>query len=257
MTPRPNPAILSRKQDPVSAVMNEHARGNRRPASYRDVLDAPAHMVAELIEGALHLHPRPASRHALAGSSLGIEIGGPFQKGRNGPGGWWILDEPELHLGPDVLVPDLAGWRRERMPDFPDTPWFELPPDWVCEVLSPGTRRTDLTDKRRLYATAGVADLWFVDSGCPDPRGLCPSGGPLGAGHRPQGRRGGAGPALRGDLLPARGPLAGLGAATEAAPVRRSGRRRSPLPFPGATRPAKPRPVTPRGAACARACRRA
>ena len=123
-----------------------------RPASYGDVLDAPAHMVAELIEGALHLHPRPASRHALAGSSLGIEIGGPFQKGRNGPGGWWILDEPELHLGPDVLVPDLAGWRRERMPDFPDTPWFELPPDWVCEVLSPGTRRTDLTDKRRLYA---------------------------------------------------------------------------------------------------------
>jgi Putative restriction endonuclease len=143
--------------------MNEHARGNRRPASYRDVLDAPAHMVAELIEGALHLHPRPASRHALAGSSLGIEIGGPFQKGRNGPGGWWILDEPELHLGPDVLVPDLAGWRRERMPDFPDTPWFELPPDWVCEVLSPGTRRTDLTDKRRLYAAAGIARLWFVD----------------------------------------------------------------------------------------------
>ena len=71
-----------------------------------------------------------------------IELGGPFDKGRDGPGGWWILDEPELHLGPDVLVPDLAGWRRERMPVFPDARWFELAPDWVCEVLSPGTRRT-------------------------------------------------------------------------------------------------------------------
>ncbi len=92
-----------------------------------------------------------------------MEIGGPFDRGRGGPGGWWILDEPELHFGADVLVPDLAGWRRERMPQFPDAPWTELAPDWVCEVLSPGTRRLDLTDKRRLYAAAGVAHLWFVD----------------------------------------------------------------------------------------------
>lgn len=143
--------------------MNQHAPSVRRPATYQDVLDAPATMVAELIEGALHLHPRPAPRHTKASSSLGDELVSPFDKGRGGPGGWWVLDEPEVHLGRDVVVPDLAGWRRERMPALPETAWFELAPDWVCEVLSPGTRTLDLTDKRRLYATAGVPFLWFVD----------------------------------------------------------------------------------------------
>lgn len=149
--------------------MNEHARRHRPPATYRDVLEAPPHMVAELVEGALHLHPRPALPHAFVGSSLGVELGGPFQKGRGGPGGWWIIDEPELHLGPDVLVPDLAGWQRERMPEFPDAPWTDIAPDWVCEVLSPGTLGFDLTDKRRIYAESGVAHLWLVD---PTPRTL-------------------------------------------------------------------------------------
>lgn len=143
--------------------MNEHAAPIRRPASYQDVLEAPENMVAELIRGALHLQPRPASRHAYAGTSLGIKLGNPFHHGEGGPGGWWIIDEPELHLGPDVLVPDLAGWRRERMPEFPDAAWFDLAPDWVCEVLSPGTRRLDLTDKRDIYGAAGIGYLWFVD----------------------------------------------------------------------------------------------
>lgn len=143
--------------------MNQHAPTVRHPATYQDVLDAPEHMVAELIGGALHLHPRPAPLHVTASSMLGIEVGAPFGRGRGGPGGWWILDEPELHLSADVVVPDLAGWRRERMPALPDTAWFDVPPDWVCEVLSPGTRGIDLTDKRRLYAVAGVPHLWFVD----------------------------------------------------------------------------------------------
>ena len=112
----------------MGSAMNEHARRHRSPATYQDVLDAPPHMVAELVGGALYLHPRPAFPHAFAGSALGVEIGGPFQKGRGGPGGWWIIDEPELHLGPDVLVPDIAGWRRERMPAFPDAPWSDLRP---------------------------------------------------------------------------------------------------------------------------------
>lgn len=143
--------------------MNEVPKLAAGRATYQDVLDAPEHMVAELIDGALHLQSRPASRHALAGSALGSEIGGPFHRGRGGPGGWWIIDEPELHFGDDVLVPDLAGWRRERMPEYPDVAWFSLAPDWVCEVLSPSTRRIDLTAKRRLYGEAGIGHLWFVD----------------------------------------------------------------------------------------------
>jgi Uma2 family endonuclease len=143
--------------------MNEHVAAKAGRATYQDVLDAPEHMVAELIRGALHLHPRPASPHARASSMLGVEVGGPFDRGRGGPGGWWIIDEPELHLGEDVLVPDLAGWRRERMPAYPDVPHFTIAPDWVCEVLSPSTRRVDLIEKREIYGVSGVGHLWFVD----------------------------------------------------------------------------------------------
>jgi Uma2 family endonuclease len=134
-----------------------------RPATYQDVLDAPEHMVAEIVHGALHLHPRPASPHARAHSVLLGRIGGPFDINDDGPGGWWIITEPELHFGEDVVVPDLAGWRRERMPSYPDVPWFDLAPDWVCEVLSPSTRRLDLTGKREVYGREGVGHLWFVD----------------------------------------------------------------------------------------------
>jgi hypothetical protein len=140
-----------------------NAPSRTRRATYQDVLDAPPNMVAEIVRGALHLQPRPAPRHAHAHSILQIEIGAPFGRGRGGPGGWHILIEPELHLGSDVLVPDLGGWRRERMPGLPDTAWFELAPDWVCEILSPSTRRIDLTDKRDIYAEQGVGNLWLVD----------------------------------------------------------------------------------------------
>jgi Uma2 family endonuclease len=145
------------------AAMNEPAPTIRRPASYQDVLEAPPHMVAELIRGALHLHPRPALRHARASSALGSAIHGAYDWGRGGPGGWWILDEPELHFGEDVLVPDLAGWRRERLPTIPDAPWLDLAPDWVCEVVSPRTRQLDLTAKRDLCGAARVPQLWLVD----------------------------------------------------------------------------------------------
>jgi len=134
-----------------------------RRATYRDVLDAPPHMVAEIVDGALHVQPRPAIRLAIAKSSLGDELVSPFQKGRAGPGGWWILAEPELHLGGDILVPDLAGWRREHLPVPPDEAFFTLAPDWVCELLSPSTRRLDLEKKRPIYAREGIAHLWFVD----------------------------------------------------------------------------------------------
>ena len=132
-------------------------------ATYQDVLDAPPHRVAEIVDGVLHTHPRPAMRHAFASSSLGGDLAGPFHFGRGGPGGWWIVFEPEVHLGDDILVPDLAGWRRTRMPAYPDAPYCTLAPDWVCEVLSASTRRLDLHGKRPVYAREKVAHLWLVD----------------------------------------------------------------------------------------------
>ena len=135
----------------------------RRRATYADVLAAPAHMVAEIIGGELVLSPRPAGPHASVTSALSGELGPPFGRGRGGPGGWVLLYEPELHFGDEVVVPDLAGWRRERMPLVPDVPYFELAPDWVCEVLSPSTERHDRADKLAIYAGASVGHAWLVN----------------------------------------------------------------------------------------------
>lgn len=123
----------------------------------------PEHQVAEILDGELHVTPRPAPRHALASSRLGGDIIGPYDAGRGGPGGWWILDEPELHLSDDVVVPDLAGWRRERLPAMPQEAFFTLPPDWVCETLSPSTEQADRGKKLRIYAREGVRHLWLVN----------------------------------------------------------------------------------------------
>lgn len=140
-------------------------RPAERLASYEDLLALPENLVGEILSGTLYTHPRPAPRHAHAYSALGYLIGGPFGGGIGGPGGWWIIDEPELHLGGDILVPDIAGWRRERLPRMPETRWFELSPDWVCEILSPSTARTDRAIKMPLYAREGVTHLWLVDPG--------------------------------------------------------------------------------------------
>jgi Uma2 family endonuclease len=134
-----------------------------KPATYDDLLRLPSHVVGEILAGELVVSPRPASPHAHAASVLGMDLGSPFQRGRGGPGGWWLLDEPELHFGSHVLVPDLAGWRRERMPVVPEVPFFTLAPDWVCEILSPSTAALDRVRKMPLYAEAGVAYVWLVD----------------------------------------------------------------------------------------------
>ena len=136
---------------------------------YDELMTLPDNVVGEIIAGRLYAQPRPAGKHTLAHSGLHGEIDGPFHKGRGGPGGWWILDEPELHLGRQVFVPDLAGWRRERMPKLPQTAWFELAPDWVAEVLSPATARKDRVLKMPLYAEFGVKYCWLID---PDVRTL-------------------------------------------------------------------------------------
>jgi Uma2 family endonuclease len=134
-----------------------------RRATYQDVLDAPEHQVAEIVNGALFLSPRPALAHAAVSSALGGELGPPFSRGRGGPGGWIMLDEPELHLDADILVPDLGGWRRERLPGIDAAAaYFTLPPDWVCEVLSPSTEQIDRALKLPLYAAAGVNHAWLI-----------------------------------------------------------------------------------------------
>jgi Uma2 family endonuclease len=131
-------------------------------ATYEDVLNAPEHKVAEILDGELFLSPRPALHHVAAQGALYGRLWSHFDDGERGPGGWRILPEPELHLGAAVLVPDLAAWRRERLPSLPDRPWLDLAPDWVCEVLSPSTERTDRSRKLRTYAAAGVAHAWLV-----------------------------------------------------------------------------------------------
>jgi Uma2 family endonuclease len=143
----------------------EHAMAlaARKPDLYAELLSLPEHVVGQIVGGRLIAQPRPAPRHALAYSRLGSELGGPFDRGRGGPGGWWLLDEPEIHIGADVVVPDLAGWRRERMPALPETAWFESAPDWLAEVLSPSTARFDRAEKLPLYARWGVRHVWLID----------------------------------------------------------------------------------------------
>ncbi len=135
----------------------------KKPATYADLAAVPPHLVAEILFGTLVTHPRPVRRHGGAASVLGMATGNTYQLGVGGPGGWLFVDEPELHLGPHVCVPDIAGWRRERMTEPADKPYFEIAPDWICEVLSASTERYDKGDKRRIYATYGVEHLWFVD----------------------------------------------------------------------------------------------
>ena len=121
------------------------------------------HLVAEILDGELYASPRPAVPHALATSGLGYDLIGPFDRGRGGPGGWWILVEPELHLSDDVVVPDLPGWRRTRVPDLPRGAFLQIAPDWVCETLSPSTERIDRGKKLAIYAREGVAHVWLLN----------------------------------------------------------------------------------------------
>lgn len=137
---------------------------DRRQALYDDYLAVPEHRRAEIIDGTLYVMPRPAPPHSNAVSVLGAELNGAFQRGRGGPGGWWILHEPELHLvSLEPMAPDIAGWRAERMPALPNTAHFELAPDWVCEVLSKSTEWIDRFKKLPVYARHGVSNLWLVD----------------------------------------------------------------------------------------------
>lgn len=138
----------------------------RKPATYQDLLRLPENVVGEILDDELVVSPRPAPAHAWSSSVAGSDLVGPFHRrpgGPGGPGGWWVIFEPELHLGRQVLVPDLAGWRRERMPVRPATAWIELAPDWACEVLSPRSARRDRLQKMRIFGEEGVRWIWLVD----------------------------------------------------------------------------------------------
>lgn len=137
-----------------------------RRATFEDLEGVPENLVGEILDGELIVSPRPAARHALAGTAIGSVLFDRFN-GPPGspasPGGWCILFEPELHLDDDALIPDVAGWRRERMPSLPDVTAFTLAPDWVCEVASPNTTAIDRARKMPIYARQGVGHLWIVD----------------------------------------------------------------------------------------------
>jgi len=139
------------------------ARQKKAAATYEDLRAVPDDKVAEIVEGSLYVSPRPGPRHADASSGLIAALRGPFDRARGGPGGWRILVEPEVHLGADVLVPDVAGWRRERLPSLPDDAYFSVAPDWVCEVVSPSTAALDRTKKLAVYAREDVGHVWLVE----------------------------------------------------------------------------------------------
>ena len=134
----------------------------RRTATYEDLIAAPPHSIAQIVAGELHVQPRPAGPHVIASSGLGMDLGSFFQRGRGGPGGWIIVYEPELHLGSDVLVPDLAGWRAEHPPEFGDK-FFTVEPVWICEVVSPASARVDRGPKADVYARSGVQFMCLVE----------------------------------------------------------------------------------------------
>ncbi len=136
-----------------------------KPSLYAQLLALPEHVTGEILNGALYAMPRPKGRHGLAGRGLSGNLITPFDFGRGGPGGWWIILEPEVHFIRDVevAVPDLAGWRRERMPSVPEDHRFEVVPDWVCEILSPATAKKDRVVKLPVYARYGIAHAWIVD----------------------------------------------------------------------------------------------
>lgn len=134
----------------------------KRAATYDDILTAPEHSIAQIVDGELHVQPRPAVPHATVATGMGADLVNPFQRGRGGPGGWIILFEPELHFRADVVVPDLAGWRVEQPPEL-ETAYITVPPSWVCEVVSPSSATLDRGPKADLYARVGVDYMWLVE----------------------------------------------------------------------------------------------
>ena len=144
-------------------MLHDMSNPAKLEATYEDILKSPPHVVAEVVFGVLSQSPRPALPHAVAASAVGMELGRPFFRGRGGPGGWIILGEPEIHLGKDIVVPDLASWRRETLPLLPEDAFLTVAPDWVCEVASASTRALDRGKKLDVYQRERVSHVWLVE----------------------------------------------------------------------------------------------
>ncbi len=152
--------------------MSEAKKAKKHDNLWENLCDLPENVIGEIFNNELIVSPRPSPRHASVSSSLGVQIGGPFQFGKDGgPGDWVIVDEPELHFErpaqgtekENVVVPDLAGWKRKRLPELPKTSYFELPPDWICEITSPSTYRYDRVSKLQIYAANNIPYYWIID----------------------------------------------------------------------------------------------
>ncbi len=142
-------------------MMTEPAK---KKAVYQDLFSIPDNMRGEIVNGELIVTPRPSRKHSVVVSRLGYEVGPPYDLGRGGgPGGWIILSEPEVSLGENILVPDMAGWKKERFPVDEPHNWISVAPHWICEVLSPGTAQVDRAEKMPLYARHGVSYAWLLD----------------------------------------------------------------------------------------------
>ena len=164
MVPEPIPRSASpRVEDTAMHAPSAVAKHPPARATYQDVLDAPPHMVAEILEGKLYMNPRPTMQHGKATAKLFFRLTAPYEERQNGPGGWQFTYEPEIHLDDHVLVPDLAGWLVEHLPESMRGPYTTVAPDWICETLSPSTRKIDLTVKRDIYANYRIQHLWYLD----------------------------------------------------------------------------------------------
>lgn len=145
--------------------MSARPQPQPKPALYEQLEALPEGLTGEILNSQIYTQPQPTGLHVFAASELGYELIGPFERGRGGPGGWWIIDEPELHIirNTEVLVPDLTGWRRTRLPQIPKDQRFTVAPDWVCEILSPSTESKDRKVKMPIYAQFGVPHAWLID----------------------------------------------------------------------------------------------
>lgn len=135
----------------------------KKKATYEDLLSLPDNVTGEIIDGELVVTPRPSRKHAKAAFALSGELAPPYDFGRGGPGGWVLLIEPEVRLGEHTVVPDLAGWKKETFPVTEDSNWISVAPDWVCEILSPRTLRTDRVGKMGIYREHSVRHVWLLD----------------------------------------------------------------------------------------------